>query len=142
MVYRLYNDSSLLIGWFLWHCMFISKATPTNDTIYSCHIKLYSLFSQSYGVHIMSLGTSLQPWGLAHTHIYMHTDISYRINFRKPGSTLLSLPSPGSYIPYGGKVWRINRSANRLLIISLILMVLVWRITDHLPNSPKIPSIW
>ena len=40
------------------------------------------------------------------------------------------------------KVWRINKSADRLLIVSTNWMVLVWQITDNLPNSPNLPAIW
>ena len=48
-----------------------SKATPTNDTDYSCQIKLQNLFNQSYRVHIMpvviALGTD------TNTNTYSHT---------------------------------------------------------------------
>ena len=37
------------------------------------------------------------------------------------------------------KFGRINRSANRLSIVSTKL---VWRITDDSPNSPNFPTIW
>ena len=36
-------------------------------------------------------------------------------------------------------VWRVNRSANRLLIVSTNLDGLVWRIADDLPNLPNFP---
>ena len=36
------------------------------------------------------------------------------------------------------KVWQINRSANRLLIVSTNL---VWRITDNSPYSPNFPAV-
>ena len=40
-----------------------------------------------------------------------------------------------------GKVWQINRSAKRLLIVSTnVDGFLVWQITDDLPNSPNFPS--
>ena len=33
------------------------------------------------------------------------------------------------------KVWQINRSAKRLILLVLIWMVLLWQITDDSPNS-------
>ena len=58
--------------------MFYSKAMPTNDTDYSCHIKVMDLFSQSYRIHIMllviySLGAE------THSHTFMfHTELILR----------------------------------------------------------------
>ena len=44
-------------------------------------------------------------------------------------------------LPYSGKVWRINRSGNRLLIVSTNWMVLVWQIMDDSPHSANFPAI-
>ena len=69
-----------------------SKATPTNDTDYSCHINVVQLVSQSYGVHILPHyiiyprgWTHTRTHAHAHTHTHTHTDVLHRINFKKPG---------------------------------------------------------
>ena len=61
----------------------VDKATPTNNTDYSCHINAYNLFNQSYvymSHHIMplvinSLGVDVHAHVRArtHTHTYTHT---------------------------------------------------------------------
>ena len=35
------------------------------------------------------------------------------------------------------KVWQMNKSAERLLIVTTLWMAIVWRITGDLPNSPN-----
>ena len=60
----------------------ISKATPTNDTDYSCHTKavhveLVYIINQSLGVHITPLVIS--SLGGGHTDTYIH--FADRINF-------------------------------------------------------------
>ena len=49
-----------------------SKATPTNDTDYSCHINVVQLVSQSYGVHILP-HYIIYPRGWTHTHTHART---------------------------------------------------------------------
>ena len=65
---------------------FNCKATPTNDTNYSCHIKAVELLNQSYRVHIMPKITPpiINSLRGGHTHADF-LDIS---NFKKPGMHL------------------------------------------------------
>ena len=43
IVVGLYSASLLLLGWFLQRTYFNCKATPTNNTDYSCHTKAVEL---------------------------------------------------------------------------------------------------
>jgi len=56
-----------------------------------------------------------------------------------------------SEILYNGKahfehlaknVRRMNRFSQKVIIVSINLDALVWRIKDDLPNSPNFPTIW
>ena len=66
---------------------FYSKATPTNDFDYSCHIKVYNLFNQSYGAHI----TPLVNNSLGDGHTYICTNrLPRQKQITKPGVYLIS----------------------------------------------------
>ena len=49
-----------------------AKATPTNDTNYSCHIKAVVLFNQPYEVHIMPLVIDSLRGRYTCIHIHMN----------------------------------------------------------------------
>ena len=51
---------------------FNSKATPTHDTDYGCHINTVELVNQSYGVHITP--HVINSLGGGHTQTHTHTD--------------------------------------------------------------------
>ena len=50
-----------------------SKATPVNDTDYSCHTKGVELFNKSYGIYIMPLVIDNLWAGYIATQTYTNT---------------------------------------------------------------------
>ena len=72
-----------------------AKATPTNDTNYSCHIKAIVLFNQPYEVHIMPLvidslrgrHTCIHIHMNARTHAHMHAHTHERTHARTRAHT-------------------------------------------------------
>ena len=83
---------------------FNSKATPTINTNYNCHIKAVEIAKPIYGIHITSLmidslglgkHTDTQTHTHRHTdtqthrHTHTHTDVPHRINFKNHVCTSL-----------------------------------------------------
>ena len=65
---------------------FNSKAMPTNDADYSCHIIAVEFVNQSYGVHIMPLIINILRGG--HMHMLAYRRL-HRNNFKNPGERMV-----------------------------------------------------
>ena len=60
----------------------LGTGLPTNDTNYSCKIRLQNLFNQTYGFYIMPLVVTSLRGGHIDNHTYTH--VVDKINFQKP----------------------------------------------------------